>query len=394
MNGDRIRVLAIIEASTVTGPAKNLIRFCRYTRADRGMSRPEMSIATFHRGEQDTVPPNQFIEAVHQSGTELIVIPERGRFDRRVVADLSRAVEATRPNVIQTHGVKSHFLARLSGIVKQRPWVAFHHGYTAEDLKMQVYNQLNRWSLRAADLVITVCQPFAEELVRTGIRRNTIRVLPNSIEVRRGSSEQDIAGVRERLKIGAGERVVLSVGRFSREKAQADLIRAVAETAQRHPDLRFRLVLVGEGPEQVSLEALVTTLGLSEKVVFTGHQMDVMPYYGVADVFALPSLSEGSPNVLLEAMAAGVPIVATEVGGVPETVRHEHSALLVPKASPSKLAIALARVLTDSDLADQLRRQAQAQVTRYSPETYADSLTELYRIALSTFAARPPRPAR
>jgi glycosyltransferase involved in cell wall biosynthesis len=123
-------------------------------------------------------------------------------------------------------------------------------------------------------------------------------------------------------------------------------------------------------------------------VIFAGQSNDVAPFYATADVFALPSHSEGSPYVLLEAMAAGVPFVATEVGGVPEIVTDEESALLVPVRDEAAMARALARLLSDRELARSLTSKASAlAATRHAPETYLRSLARLYREVVSTRAA-------
>jgi glycosyltransferase involved in cell wall biosynthesis len=243
---------------------------------------------------------------------------------------------------------------------------------------MRLYNQLDRCSLPAADRVITVCQPFADSLARTGVERARIRVLPNSIDPDRRASEQEAHALRRKLDIADNERVILSIGRFSREKGQIDLIRAADHLAQLHPGLRFRLVLAGEGPERERVERAAAEL--SGRAVFVGHQRDLRPYYSLADLFVLPSYSEGSPNVILEAMAAGVPIVATTVGGVPETVQDQRTALLVPAGNPRALAGAIGRLLTDKPLAARLAANAVADVKeRFSPETYRRSLVGIYQ---------------
>jgi glycosyltransferase involved in cell wall biosynthesis len=144
-------------------------------------------------------------------------------------------------------------------------------------------------------------------------------------------------------------------------------------------------MIVGEGPERRRLEAAADSFGCRERVVFTGQSSEVWPFYSAADVFVLPSHSEGSPNVLLEAMAGGIPIVATEVGGVPEMVEQNQSALLVPANDPPALAAAIVRVLIDGELAQRLTTNASALVaTRYTLENYVRSLVEIYRQVVKT----------
>ena len=173
---------------------------------------------------------------------------------------------------------------------------------------------------------------------------------------------------------------MLAVGRLSREKAQIDLISAFKLMRDNNPQLKSKVVIVGDGPERATLAAAVRSCGFEKDVVFAGQQSEVRPYYAMAEVFVLPSHSEGSPNVLLEAMAAGVAIVATTVGGVPEMIEDNQSALLVPANNPSGLSAAISRLLTDDDLAGRLTSNALALVVnRFSPEEYVRSLMKIYR---------------
>ena len=360
-----IRVFAVIEASTITGPAKNLIEFSRT--AD---STVEVCIATFQRG----LGGNEFVNAARAAGAAVDVIFERFPFDPSLVGELRNVIARREPDILQTHAVKSHFLMRLSGEWKRRPWIAFHHGYTATDAKVRAYNQLDRWSLRAATRLVTVSGAYQQQLARLGL--SGISVLHNAIDTAWGEHVRSVdrAAFRAQLGIAPAAKVILTVGRMSREKAHDDLISAFSLLRTALPGTDLKLLVVGDGPERTRLEALSV-----DGVRFAGQLRDVAPYYAIADLLALPSLVEGSPNVLLEAMAAAVPVVATEVGGIPEIVRHEESALLVPPRDPAALARAMERVLTDESLASKLVECAKRTVEiRHSPQGRARWLTELY----------------
>lgn len=389
MMKDTIKLLSIIEATTVTGPAKALISFNKTARsaahAASGLPRIEHAIVTFVRGakpakaEMQNEAPNQFVAAARAAGIEVDVIGERFRFDTRVVGELRRIVAQRAPDIIESHMIKSHFLVKVSELGRRLPWVAFHHGYTKTDLKMQLYNRLNRWSLPSAARVVTVCGEFAEQLARAGVPAGRIFVRHNAIGPAVPAEEEEVRELRHRLGVDSGEPVILAVGRMSREKGHVDLISAVGQLRHLDPELNFKLVIVGDGPERERVERLAAELAISERVVLAGHVDDLRAYYALADVLAMPSHSEGSPLALLEAMAAGVPVVATRVGGVPEIVADGESALLVAPKDARAFAIALARVLRDLQLvrtlsANALKRSRQD----FSPEVYARSLTELY----------------
>ena len=138
--------------------------------------------------------------------------------------------------------------------------------------------------------------------------------------------------------------------------------------------------MIGEGPERPRIEARIAALQLGERVTLAGQAPSAEPYYGIADLAVLSSLSEGSPNALLEAMSAGVPAVATRVGGIPEIVAHEEQALLVPPADSAALAAAMGRLLADPGFARSLAARARERVLeRHTPEARIRALVAIYR---------------
>lgn len=380
-----MRILSIVEATTINAVAKGVLGFYRAARELQQSAADfpgiEGSIVTFERHSDHAESADTFLTAAREQQIDLSVIPERRRFDLKVLPALRQVIEERHPDIVVTNSVKSHFLLWRSHISRRYPWVAFHHGYTTTDRKMRLYNRVDRWSLPAADRLITVCQAFARELAHnTGASLESISVLHNSIRPEPPATEAEVQAIRSKLGIANGDRIVLAIGRLSKEKAHADLITAFARLRKSNPEINCKLIIVGEGPERGKLEASAESFDQRENVIFAGQVSDVRPFYAAADVFALPSHSEGSPNVLLEAMAAEVPIIATEVGGVPEMVEQNQSALLVPANDPTALAEAISRVLTDQDLAQRLTMNASKLVaTRYTPENYARSMMGIYR---------------
>jgi glycosyltransferase involved in cell wall biosynthesis len=376
-----LRILALVETETVSGPMKNLLSFYRTCRqCEAGVV--DLSLAPFERSPAGSASrPNQFSQAAAALGVPAYRLQEHFRFDPRTILQLRKLIRETNPHVIQTHHSKSHFVVQLSGLGKKRPWVAFHHGHTRSHLRLRLYEGLDRWSLRAPTQVVAVSGAFAQQLVGMGVPREKIVVLHNSVELapERNFSFEDLQAKKARLGISGTERIVLAIGRLSKEKAYPDLVVAIAELRRLHPELPVRLLILGEGPERPAIEAAVRSAGLERGVSLPGHMRDVSPYYEVADVFAISSLSEGSPNVLLEAMAAGVSVVASAVGGIPEIVTDQQQALLVRPRDPRALADALAHILTNRRLAQALSQAARSlAATRFAPEQRAHALIELY----------------
>lgn len=370
-----IRILTLLEATTVSGSAKPVLVFARQAqRAPSELPRADLTVALFHR--QGQPEENSFTAAARQAGLPLEFIRERGRFDVAVLRQLKEMVERLRPDVLWTNAVKSHFLARAAGLHRKARWLAFHHGYTATDLKMRLYNQLDRWSLRAAARVVTVCRPFAQDLERRGIPSARIRIQHMPVSPLAPSSEQALE-LRRRLGVAAGERIVLTVGRLSQEKGHADALRVFRLLRDRMPAQPLRLLIVGDGPERRRLGALAGRLGLAQSVIFAGHQDHIAPFYAAADVFLLASHSEGSPNVLLEAMSAGLPVVATRVGGVPELAENGEEALLEDRGDHEALADAVLRLLTDQDLRARFVEHGRRKAAQLSPEWFYGSMMRI-----------------
>jgi glycosyltransferase involved in cell wall biosynthesis len=387
------RILAIVEAKTVTGPAKNLIRF-----ASNNSDRLAFHFLTYARTQAEAEAERHtsvFIDEARKAGIPVCVLWERSRFDKNVLEALVRRIRSLQPQLVQTHSVKSHFLfsrvRRSIGV----PWIAFHHGYTDEDLKMRLLNRLDRFSLPKASAVVTVCQAFARDIQKYGIPPERTHVLHNSLDMswaNRPGVAEEAAQLRTSLTADREVPVLLCVGRFSKEKGHSILLEAVellkvSLEKQKKPSA-FKLLLIGDGLLRRSLEQQVRDRRLEHSVEFVGQQHDVRPYFAAADVLVLPSLSEGSPNVLLEAMSARLPVVVTDVGGVREIVSDGETALLVPPNRPAELAEALERLLENAELRDRLSASARRRlVEHFSPAKYDQRLFEIYDSQLKRAAS-------
>lgn len=374
-----IRAVAILQGNILTGAAKAVLEFgleAAISRVDA--SSVELSIILLSRSREENV----LTKTIRRANIGLDVLLEKRKFDWTVIPELQAKLLTERPDLIWSNSVKSHFLVRLGKLNHSATWVAFHHGYTAADMSVQFSNQLDRWSLRAADRVLTVCTPFAKDLESKGIQPSKIFVQHTPVRAFNPVDGERINKLRLELGIGEKTRVVLSVGRLSSEKGHADLVRAFQAVRKRIPRVDIRLVLVGEGPERSRLESLCERFEVADSVSLIGHQDDVRPYYSIANLFVLPSYSEGSPNVLLEAMSAGIPVIVTDVGGIPELVTNEREALVVQKRDVPALTNAICRLLGDAVLGRRLSSSGLEAAFRHTPEAYYRSLIGVFEEAL------------
>jgi glycosyltransferase involved in cell wall biosynthesis len=256
---------------------------------------------------------------------------------------MSRAVRRIKPDVICTHGYKPAILATLLKSQWGIPLVMYARGHTGENAKVGFFEVFERWSMRRADRIVAVSRGYAEILQSKGIPARQISVVPNAVDLSRFQGNgRDPLQKRRELGFAPDEFLIATVGRLSPEKAQGDLITAFGQVMPAFP--KARLLIVGDGPLRPVLEEKARLLPAG-RVRFLGFRRDVHEIMPMIDLFALSSLTEGLPNVILEAFSCGKPVVASAVGGVPELVEHGVSGLLVPPGQPEELAQAIARCL-------------------------------------------------
>jgi len=234
--------------------------------------------------------------------------------------------------------------------------------------------QLQRHAYRCATKVVANSGAARAMLEREGLDAARIAVIPNGVEA---------AAFTAPAHARSGPvRTVITVANLRPEKSHETLIAAAHRLAGEFPEVRFQVV--GDGPRRAELEALVRAKGLEGTVVFLGHREDVSRLLGEADVCVLPSRSEAFPNGAIEAMAAGLPVIASAVGGLLDLVEPGGTGLLVPPDDPDALAGALRRLFTDRALAARFGEAARTQVRqRYSFERMVASFAELYLTGLS-----------
>ena len=233
--------------------------------------------------------------------------------------------------------------------------VATAHGYNQTTRREGYYYALERMILRRADAVICPSAALADHLAGSGVSPQRLHVIPNAVELDRWPFRPD----RPR-----GETVgLLYAGRLSAEKSVADLLAACAILVGTGRELHLRVA--GEGPMGPSLQRQAGALGLADRTEWLGLRADVAALHTQADVFINPSLTEGMPNAVLEALACGTPVVATDVGATRELVLHEQTGLLVPPGNPRALAEAVAYLADRPDLARSLAVAGRQHVERH-----------------------------
>jgi glycosyltransferase involved in cell wall biosynthesis len=319
--------------------------------------------------------------------------PLRADFPRvfSAVRDLAARLRADSCDVLICHGYKAHILGRLAARRAGIPAVAVSRGWTGETRKVKLYEWLDRRHLRFMDHVVCVSDGQAEKV------RKWCRVPPERLSVIRNSArlaafERRDPAARERLLgfLPAGvSQIVLAAGRLSPEKGFGVLVEAAAALCRENP--AAGVVLFGEGVLRPELEQQVARSGLAGRFVMPGFRTDLDSLIGAADVVVLPSFTEGLPNVALEASAAGVPVVATAVGGTPEAVVDGESGYLVPPGRPELLAGRVSELLRDPARRAAFGAAGQA---RMRAEFTFESQAAAYLRLIDTLTTTRPAPTR
>ena len=369
----RLRVLTLLEAATVAGAVKPFLEFAREA-LHIAEPRIELILAVYVRRTDD----NELIHAIRRQGLCLELIRERRASDFDIILQLRALVKRHKPDIIWTHNSKSNFLVCLTLLNLHSKWVAVFHAYARDALRTRLYNQLDRWSWRGADRLVADCKALAKQCVSRGIDRSKISIRCTPIRRSDNPPSYDKRALREQLGIDAQSIIVLAVGRLSKEKGHADLVRAISILKHRDPYTHVKLLVVGDGPEATTLRTLTKHQALARDVTFVGHQRDAVPYYALADILAIPSHSEGVPNVLLEGISARLPVVATNVGGIPEAVTNEVNALMVPSKSPAALATAIQRLVDDFALRAPLVASSRSVLEKFSIEDYFRNVAGIF----------------
>jgi glycosyltransferase involved in cell wall biosynthesis len=232
------------------------------------------------------------------------------------------------------------------------------------------------------DRYVAVSRASRDRLVSyLGVPPASLTVVPNAVELERfaAAAEPGRRGVREQWGIPPEAPVLGVLARLSPQKGLTYLLSALTAIMARHPDV-YALV-VGEGHLRPELEAQAKALGVEGRFLMVGYRQNVVDYLRASDVFVLPSLFEGMPLSILEAMGAGLPVIATAVDGTPEVVVDGETGLLVPPADPDALAGAVNRLLGDREFAARLGRQGRARADLFSERSLLDRLGAVYRQA-------------
>ncbi len=379
-NGRPLRVLHVITRMVVGGAQENTILSC-------ALIDPVHFPSTLLTGPETGTEGDLHDEA-RSRGVRMVFEPSLVRrvspwHDLIVIYKLYRAIRAGRYDVVHTHSSKAGIVGRIAAWLAGTP-VIIHtaHGWSFNQHQPRilywVYVWLERFCARFSDAIIVVGKPDRTEGLSLGIGKpEKYRLIRSGIEV---TAYRDVLISREearaRLGLPCDAFVIGSVGRLAEQKAPLDLLEAFLPVAGLRPEAR--LVFIGDGPQRAELEAEIARRGMGSRVVVAGLRRDVPELLRAFDVFALASRWEGLPRVFPQAMAAGLPIVATMVDGAPDAITPGVNGWLVQVGDMDAMAQRLGALAADPETAKRMGAAGRARVEEFSAHRMVYELAELY----------------
>lgn len=328
-------------------------------------------------------PHTEIAEAARVQGLQVEPIYCGGRADWNTVRAIRNYIESHKIDIIHTHGYKADFYGYAAGKRLGTPLIATSHNWTGCTAALRLFAFLDHLILKHFHKVVAVSDTVAASLLRFGAHQDKVKTIDNGVDL----AAFEAASPTLAKEIEKGERVLVgTVGRLVFEKGFHYYLRAAQEILREFPDTLF--VLVGEGPDRKRLEEMARELEINHNLIFTGERNDMPGVYASLDIFVLPSLLEGMPITVLEAMASKKAVVATRVGAVPKVVVQGKTGLLVEPRDTEGLRSAIARLLAEPELRKKLGENGHSRVRQhFSSEIMARRYLDLYQGVLAKMKA-------
>lgn len=362
------RVLHLRSSGDLLGAEQVVTSLCEHSAAFGYRS----SLALTHdHGDE----PPRLLAVAQSKGIDSHVVSSRSRFDLRPIAQLRRLIEQLNIDILHCHGYREDFyaIASRTGIAK----VATNHLWKRTSAALRVYAALDARLIRRFDRVVAVSREILVELQSLGLAEPQLAYIPNGVDLTRfepGAVDlESVSHLREELGLADHQTVVVSISSLTIEKGHAQLLRCFRDLVAKNEEVV--LLVVGAGPQLAPLRKLTEQLGIPQRVQFLGRRQDIPEILHLADIFVLPSLKEGLPIALLEAMASGTACVATDVGDVPRIIRAGLTGVLVPRGDGDALRDALLELARSADTRRQYSEAGRDLVLR---EFSAERMTENY----------------
>jgi glycosyltransferase involved in cell wall biosynthesis len=390
-----VKILRVIARLNMGGPALH-VAYLTAGLQERGYD-TTLVAGSLARGEDSMA----FV--ADELGVEVVRIDELGREisplrDVMATIRLARLIRRERPQILHTHTAKAGTVGRVAALMAgtHRPPIVVHtfHGHVLRGyfgpFRSFFFRAIERWLAAGSTALVAVSPQVRDDLVALKVaprERFVVIRLGIELEERVAADQDGRLESRRYLGIPTDRFAVGWIGRMTAVKRTDDVLLAFKRLRESVVDAC--LCMVGDGPDREYLERRAHELGVVHDTLFLGYQEDVAPFYAAFDALVLPSGNEGTPVSAIEALAAGRPVVATRVGGLPDVVRDGEDGFLVEPGATGELADRLARLASDPKLRKRMGDEGRARVLpRYAVDRLVDDVDRLYRALLSAEGER------
>lgn len=368
MSARPIRVLHLRDSPWVDGPGRTILD----TATHLDPAQIEYHVGAFVAAGGEAHP---LVAALRAAGKSVRELEDRGGLDENLIAQIVRLMEELDIDVLHSSEFRSNIMAQLVRRRRRVKLVCTVHGWIVNTTRGRLYRFIDKVLLRRFDSVLFVSGATRGLVPRWWLPDKRTCVLHNGLVLGK-YGEQTVSAPRR--PVDPKNVTLLNVGRLSPEKGQDLLLRAMAPLAQRHPGLNLKFA--GTGPEEERLRSLAQSLGIGDRVHFLGYILDMPSLYAGVDLLVQSSLTEGLPNVIVEAAYLRVPTLATRVGGTDEVVEHGKSGWLIEAADVNAIRAGLESFLGDPQPFVTMGERAHRRIVDgFSIVVRTRKLTEFYR---------------
>jgi glycosyltransferase involved in cell wall biosynthesis len=364
-----MRILQLISSKGFFGAENMLVNLASELRG-----RPDLNVVVGVIENMQS-PHTEVTDTCAERDIETAKFKCRHKFDFKTIFELRKFIINQKINIVHTHGYKANIYTYLATIGLPVQRVATCHNWINSSLKMNLYGVIDRYILRNAGYVVAVSEDVRKRIELAGIKKEIVKTIDNGISFRQKVSMPDARkAARDAMSIPENAVVIGCVGRISEEKGHEYLLMATQSIIEQYNNLF--LMIVGDGPLKDDLERRFSL----PRIIFTGFRRDLDNLYPCMDIFVLPSLTEGLPMVLLEAMSWELPVAATRVGQMPMVIEDKKTGMMITPGSSEDIRKKLIHLIENPGLAKKFGKEGRMKVeSLYSAERMTDQYINIYQ---------------
>ncbi|MCP4369045.1 MAG: glycosyltransferase family 4 protein, partial [Deltaproteobacteria bacterium] len=320
--------------------------------------------------------PIEILEEARANGLAVVNFSNPGKLNFKLLYLIKKFISDNNITLLHCHGYKSNFYGLIAA-KKKIPIVTTNHNWLKSHWKLKFYCFIDALLIRYFDRIVAVSGEIKEDMVRYRIPEKKISVIDNGIDLDRFKKPVSDTDIKEEFGL-KDEVIVGTIGSLGVEKGHIFLLMAARKVVDKNKNVKF--LIVGEGYLRNQLEAKALSLGIRDNVIFAGYRCDIPELISAMDIFVLPSIKEGLPMVILEAMAANKPVIASNIGAVPKIIKHHESGILIEPGNINDLSNAIIEIIAESNKMLKMSQAGNIRIKeKFSSEIMAERYMNLYK---------------